>query len=83
MSRRVALAVMALMLGGCGFHLEGRYPLPRALSSVRLDAVDTQSEFYFGLRRALLTAGAHLTDDVKDPSAAVVHVLADSTRTSS
>ncbi len=74
-----ALAGAALLLWGCGFHLEGRYPLPKALSTVRLDTVDSQSEFYFGLRRALLAAGAHLTDDVKDPSAAVVHVLTDST----
>lgn len=74
-----SLAAMALLLSGCGFHLEGRYALPRALATVRIDAVDTQSEFYFGLRRALLASGAHLTDDIKDPSAAVVHVLADST----
>jgi len=73
------LAGLSGLLSGCGFQLEGRYPLPSALDTVRIDAVDTQSEFYFGLRRALLTAGAHLTDDVKDPSAAVVHVLADST----
>jgi len=73
------LVALVALLGGCGFHLEGRYPLPPALATVRIDAVDTQSEFYFGLRRALLAAGAHLTDDIKDSSAAVVHVLADST----
>lgn len=80
--RRVAVAapmLAAVLLSGCGFHLEGRYPLPGALAAVRIDAVDSQSEFYFGLRRALLTAGARLTDDVKDPKAAVLHVLADST----
>ena len=77
-ARAVPLLAAAL-LAGCGFHLEGRYPLPDALTTVRIDAVDTQSEFYFGLRRALLTAGARLTDDVRDPKAAVVHVLADST----
>lgn len=76
---RASLIGMALLLSGCGFHLEGRYALPKALATVRIDAVDTQSEFYFGLRRALLASGAHLTDDIKDPSAAVVHVLADST----
>lgn len=73
------IAGMSLLSSGCGFHLEGRYPLPRALATVRIDAVDTQSEFYFSLRRELLAAGAHLTSDIKDPSAAVVHVLADST----
>ncbi|HTT07075.1 MAG TPA: LPS assembly lipoprotein LptE [Steroidobacteraceae bacterium] len=74
-----SLAGITLLLCGCGFHLEGRYALPQALATVRIDAVDPQSEFYFGLRRALLASGAHLTDDIKDPGAAVVHVLADST----
>ena len=74
-----AVALLAAALPGCGFHLEGHYPLPQSLATVRIDATDTQSEFYFGLRRALMAAGAHLTEDVKDPSAAVVHVLADST----
>lgn len=77
--KRLAPAAAMALLSGCGFHLEGRYPLPQALSTVRIDAVDTQSEFYFGLRRALLASGAHLTDDIKDPDAAVVHVLTDST----
>ncbi|HWG77097.1 MAG TPA: LPS assembly lipoprotein LptE [Steroidobacteraceae bacterium] len=76
---RAGLVGATLLLSGCGFHLEGRYLLPQALTTVRIDAVDTQSEFYFGLRRALLASGAHLTDDIKDQSAAVVHVLADST----
>jgi LPS-assembly lipoprotein len=67
------------LLAGCGFHLEGRYRLPATLAQVRIDAVDTQSEFYFGLRRALLTAGSRLTDNLKDPSAVVIHVLEDST----
>jgi LPS-assembly lipoprotein len=73
------LAPLTALLCGCGFHLEGRYPLPGALARVRIDSVDTQTEFYFGLRRALLASGARLTDDVKDPTAAVVHVLSDST----
>jgi LPS-assembly lipoprotein len=76
-----AAVVVALsaMLGGCGFHLEGRYQLPAALTVVRIDTIDSESDFYFGLRRALLSAGARLTDNVKDPSAAVIHVLDDAT----
>jgi len=74
----VTFATAAALLGGCGFHLEGHYPLPQALSTVRLDAVDTQTEFYYGLRRELAGAGAHLTEDVKDPAATVVHITQDS-----
>lgn len=81
MRKGVALAAGTLlaMLGGCGFHLEGRYQLPAALTVVRIDSVDSESDFYLGLRRALLTAGARLTDDINDPSAAVIHVLDDAT----
>lgn len=79
---RIAAApgiVVALLLGGCGFHLEGRYQLPRTLTQVRIDAIDTQSDFYYGLRGALLSAGSRITTDVKNPQAAVIHVLADGT----
>ncbi len=85
MNRGAAVVAAALLaaplaiLGGCGFHLEGRYQLPAALKVVRIDTIDSQSDFYFGLRRALLSAGVHLTDNVKDPSAAVIHVLDDTT----
>jgi len=75
----LACVVACTSLGGCGFHLEGRYHLPAALAKVRIDSVDTETDFYFGLRRALLAAGSHLTDDVKDPSAVVIRVLADQT----
>lgn len=75
----VAAAVLLALLGGCGFHLEGRYQLPPALTVVRIDTIDSESDFYRGLRRALLTAGAQLTDNIKDPSAAVIHVLNDAT----
>ncbi len=74
----LTVLTVAGMLGGCGFHLEGRYPLPAALGMVRIDTVDAQTDFYFGLRRALLASGAHLTEDSGDASAAVLHITADS-----
>ena len=45
---RVAAVGLLALLGGCGFHLQGSYPLPRSLAVVHIDAVDTQSDFYFG-----------------------------------
>lgn len=75
-------SLMALCLAGCGFHLQGSYPLPRSLAVVRISAVDTQSDFYFGLRKALLAAGTRIDDDDQDPSAAVIHVLEDTTKDS-
>lgn len=75
----VAGAVLLLALGGCGFHLEGRMPLPRSLAVVRIEAVDTQSDFYFGLRKSLIASGATIDDDDADSSAAVIRITADAT----
>jgi LPS-assembly lipoprotein len=75
-----ALALLALGLStGCGFHLQGSAPLPRSLAVVRIDASDTESEFYFGLRQALMTAGTRIEDDGHDDTVAVVHIITDAT----
>ncbi|HWW21464.1 MAG TPA: LPS assembly lipoprotein LptE [Steroidobacteraceae bacterium] len=73
-------ACLALLLGlsGCGFHLEGSTPLPAALAVVRVDTSDRQTDFYFGLRKALMAAGTRIDDDVKDGDGAVIHILTDS-----
>jgi len=79
--RRAGIAtalLVASLLGGCGFRLVGSVPLPPSLARVRIDAPDTQSDFYFGLRRALLAAGTHIDDDEPDNSAAVIHIITDS-----
>ncbi len=75
---RAVLAPLALcaLLAGCGFHLEGRVPLPKALHVDYVDAKNQQSDFVQGLRRALIIAGAQVTDRSTDATA-VVHVLED------
>jgi LPS-assembly lipoprotein len=72
----VSLTLCAL-LAGCGFHLEGGGPLPHSIALVRIDTTDTESDFYFGLRKALLAAGTHLDEDGHDDSATVIHVIND------
>ena len=67
---------LLLMLGGCGFHLQGHVELPRSLANARLDASDEQSDFYVSLHRSLATAGARFDGPVAD--AAIVHILEDS-----
>ena len=75
---RVALLLMATAaLAGCGFHLEGSNTLPRSLVSARVEAVDTQSDFYHGLRAALLGSGTRL--DAEAPGTATIRILEDST----
>jgi LPS-assembly lipoprotein len=93
MSRRAACARLARLLmavllalsfasagllAGCGFRLVGSVPLPSSLALVRIEAGDTQSDFYFGLRKSLLAAGTRIDDDNQDDSAAVIHVATDS-----
>ena len=75
--RVLAAALAALLCAGCGFHLEGREQLPRALASLRVDAGDEQTDFVHALRARLATAGAQLDGDAA--GATRIHVLADST----
>jgi LPS-assembly lipoprotein len=75
---RVAGLVVLFGLSGCGFHLEGSTPLPASLAVVHVDSRDTQSDFYFGLRKALMAAGTRVDDDGKDAGSAVIHILNDS-----
>ena len=44
---------------------------------MRIETSDTESDFYFGLRKALLAAGTRIDEDGHDPSATVIHVLTD------
>jgi LPS-assembly lipoprotein len=75
---RSVLPALLLALGGCGFHLEGSTPLPASLAVVHVDSSDTQTDFYFGLRKALMAAGARIDDDAQDANGAVIHILNDS-----
>ena len=82
MSSRGASAVAASLLAaslisGCGFRLQGSVPLPATLAVVRIDASDTQSDFYFGLRKSLMAAGTRIDDDDRNDSAAVIHITTD------
>lgn len=77
-----ALLVGCALLGGCGllaacgFRLEGRTPLPKALHVTYVEAKDRQTDFVQGLRRALIIAGAQVTDRSENATA-VVHVMED------
>jgi len=55
-----AALVAALLLVGCGFHLQGAVPLAAELQQISLRTPDSQSDFVLAMRRALLDAGAQL-----------------------
>src|SRR5487761_31409 len=65
-----------LLLTGCGFHLEGRVALPRAIERPYIDAADEQSDFVQSLRRQMLISGVHPVDSL-DRATAVVHIHED------
>jgi LPS-assembly lipoprotein len=65
-----------LTLGGCGFHLEGRAPLPAKVLTPYLEAEDRQSDFVQSLERALAANGAELAPE-RSKASAVVTILKD------
>jgi len=75
---RLTLLSVLMGLAGCGFRLQGSASVPRSIALVRIETSDTESDFYFGLRKALLAAGTRIDEDGHDESAAVIQVLTDS-----
>jgi LPS-assembly lipoprotein len=73
------VAALGMLLGGCGFHLEGHTALPAAVQTPYVDAEDRQSDFVQSLRRALRASGARLAPQ-KDKASAVVSILKDSVK---
>ncbi len=65
-----------LLIGGCGFHLEGRLLLPAAMQRPYIEAPDQQSDFVQSLRRQMLIAGAHPVDSPQRATA-VIDILYD------
>jgi LPS-assembly lipoprotein len=75
-ARILALTAIAVLLSACGFHLQGRVPLPTSLTTTRVIADDDQTDFVQGLRRALLTSGSKLTE-VSERATGVVRIHKD------
>ena len=49
--------ILALLVS-CGFHLQGRTPLPEAFAFTYIDTKDEQTDFVQDLRKALIASGA-------------------------
>jgi LPS-assembly lipoprotein len=76
MRRCLALVGVVLLLGGCGFHLQGREPLPAVVKAPYLQTTDRQSEFVLSLRRAMIGRGARPVGQ-KDKASVVVNIIKD------
>lgn len=80
--RRAAAASLTglattLLLGACGFHLQGHAPLPPAVKHAYLEVPDRQSDFVLSLRHAMLSNGVQLAHE-KGQASAVVSIVKDS-----
>jgi LPS-assembly lipoprotein len=52
-----AVPILALLLAACGFHLQGRQPLPAEFAYTFVDTKDEQTDFVQDLRKALISSG--------------------------
>lgn len=71
-----AAMLLVLCLSACGFHLQGRMPLPESIRRIHIETVDAQSDFVQALREGLVASGAQLTD-LPGPAAATLQVSRD------
>jgi LPS-assembly lipoprotein len=74
--RRLGVIALALVLSGCGFHLQGREPLPAVVKAPYVQTSDRQSEFALSLQRAMISSGARPVSE-KDKASVVVNILKD------
>jgi LPS-assembly lipoprotein len=70
------LIAHVLLLGSCGFHLQGQQQLPAVLATTYIEAQDRQSDFVQSLRRNLLASGAQLAPAAAEATASL-HILQD------
>ena len=68
--------LVALLLSACGFRLQGRAPLPAALSSAYVIAPNDQTDFVQGLRKALIVSGGKVVED-KERATSTVRIMTD------
>jgi LPS-assembly lipoprotein len=67
----IGLAFVAMLLAGCGFHLEGRMVLPAVMRRPYIEAANPQSDFVQSLRRDLLISGARPVNNPAQASAVI------------
>jgi len=70
------LCSIAVLLAGCGFHLQGRTPLPPAMKAAFVQAEDARSDFVQSLRKAMIISGARPAIR-KDQATALVTIVKD------
>jgi LPS-assembly lipoprotein len=67
---------MTVLLAGCGFHLQGRQPLPAEFAYTYVDTKDEQTDFVQDLRKALIASKVNVIR-TRGSSGAVITVHED------
>ena len=67
---------LSLLLASCGFHLQGRQPLPAAFQYTYVDTKDEQTDFVQDLRKALIASNVNVIR-TKGSSGATITVHTD------
>jgi LPS-assembly lipoprotein len=75
-ARKWGLTPFLELLASCGFHLQGRQPLPAQFSHTYVDAKDEQTDFVQDLRKALIASKVNVIP-TKSSATAVVDVHED------
>ena len=75
-SRKWGLTPFLLLLAGCGFHLQGRQPLPAQFSHTYVDTKDEQTDFVQDLRKALIASKVNVIP-TKNSAGAIINVHED------
>jgi LPS-assembly lipoprotein len=70
------VSVLALLLASCGFHLQGRQPLPEEFAYTFIDTKDEQTDFVQDLRKALIASRVNVIA-TRGSSGAVIQVHED------
>jgi LPS-assembly lipoprotein len=65
--------LLTVFVVGCGFHLQGRQPLPAEFAYTYIDTPDEQTDFVQDLRKALIAADVNVIR-TKGSSGAVIAV---------
>lgn len=73
-SRRLLLALPALLLTGCGFQLRRAPDWPLELNPIHVDGLGGRDPFYLALVQSLRAAGVEVLD-ARSPDAAELRVL--------
>jgi LPS-assembly lipoprotein len=76
LSKGTVPVAAALLLASCGFHLQGRQPLPAQFSYTFVDTKDEQTDFVQDLRKSLIASKVNVLP-TKGSSTATVQVHED------